>query len=161
MSCKPTSELSVQGLHCPAKPPVPPFLSQDRCLLNWKCLVPSEDSHLGLPRPGEHHACWANGCSGGKGLDSSCLLLLGEDFLGSLFHSETTVETLMLPADLSYSLWACFALWVSAWERNWGGERLLGLAFIFLFFFSFLFFSFSKNAFWPRSFPKSGWRSVK
>lgn len=39
----------------------------------------------------------------GKGTGLLLLLLLSVNFLGSLFHSETTVETLMLPADLSYS----------------------------------------------------------
>lgn len=103
MSCKLASEHSVHELHCPAKPPVPSFLSQDQCLLNWKSLVPSEDSHLGLPCPGERCAGRANGCSG-KRLGSSCLLLLRQNFLGSLSHSETTIGTPMLPGNLSYSL---------------------------------------------------------
>lgn len=93
---------------------------------------------------------------GGKGLDS-CLLMLGENFLGSLFHSETTVETLMLPADPSYSLSEHASYCGFQHEKEIGGEGGPWGSFLFLlFFFFFLFFLFPKNAFWPSSFPKFG-----
>lgn len=104
----------------------------------------------------------------GKRLGSSCLLLLRQNFLGSLFHSETTVGTPMLPGNLSYSLFdhalCCgFQHEKDTEERcSWGSVCcLVGCSILFYFIFFYLFVFSPEMLFGQDPFQKSGQHSVR